>query len=122
MKILYAYFVAVMSVVVPQVVTAAERPPQFVAIAFDNCTENERWQEWTEFADEMSRDGQPVHFTFFVSGINYLSNTRKHLYQGPHQVRGSSRINFGGTQEEVRKRIAFINALHRQGHEIGSHA
>ena len=34
-----------------------ERPPQYVAIAFDNCTELERWQEWTDFAAEMNRGG-----------------------------------------------------------------
>src|SRR5690348_11213245 len=116
MKILYAYFVAFTCAVAPQVASAVERPPQFVAIAFDNCTENERWQEWTDFAAEMSRDGAPVRFTFFVSGINYLANARKHLYQGPHQARGYSRINFGGSPDEVRRRIGFINALHRQGH------
>jgi hypothetical protein len=113
---------AMIGAVVPQAASAVERPPQFVAIAFDNCTENERWQDWTDFAGEMNRDGERVRFTFFVSGINFLANAKKHLYQGPHQSRGASRINFGGTQDDVRKRIAFINALHRQGHEIGSHA
>jgi hypothetical protein len=63
-----------------------------------------------------------VHFTFFVSGINFLANAKKRIYQGPHQTRGASRINFGGTQDDVRQRIGFINALHRQGHEIASHA
>ena len=37
-------------VVGAQAAPAVERPPQFVAIAFDNCTENERWQDWTDFA------------------------------------------------------------------------
>lgn len=101
---------------------AVQRPPQFVAIAFDNCTELERWQEWSDFAAELNRDGERVRFTFFVSGINFLSNGKKHLYQGPHQSRGASRINFGGSAEDVRKRVAFMNAMHRDGHEIASHA
>jgi hypothetical protein len=105
-----------------QAETAVERPPQFVAIAFDNCTELDRWREWSDFAAELNRDGERVRFTFFVSGINFLSNAKKHLYQGPHQSRGASRINFGGSAEDVRQRVAFINALYRDGHEIASHA
>ncbi len=49
---------------------AVDRPPQFVAIAFDNCTEIERWQELSDLAGELNRDGERIHFTFFVSGIN----------------------------------------------------
>ncbi len=108
--------------VVAQAAHAVERPPQFIAIAFDNCTENERWQDWTDFAADMNRDGDKLRFTFFVSGINFLANAKKHVYQGPNQVRGASRVNFGGSQDDVRRRIGFINALHRQGHEIASHA
>lgn len=122
MKMFAALACFVTSVTVSHTALAVERPPQFVAIAFDNCTENERWQDWTDFAAEMNRDGERLRFTFFVSGINFLTNDRKHLYQGPNQARGASRINFGGTPEDVRRRVAFINALHRQGHEIASHA
>ena len=82
----------------------------------------ERWQDWADFAAELNRDGERVRFTFFVSGINFLSNAKKHLYQGPNQSRGASRINFGGSADDVRRRVAFINALHRDGHEIASHA
>jgi len=32
------------------------RPPQYVVMAFDNCTEIERWRELTEFAADMNRD------------------------------------------------------------------
>jgi hypothetical protein len=101
---------------------AVERPPQYVAIAFDNCTELDRWQDWSDFAAELNRGGERVRFTFFVSGINFLANGSRHVYQGPGQARGASRINFGGTAEDVRKRVAFMNALHRDGHEIASHA
>lgn len=101
---------------------AVERPPQYVAIAFDNCTELDRWQDWSDFAAELNRGGERVRFTFFVSGINFLANGNRHHYQGPGQPRGTSRINFGGSSEDVRKRVAFMNALHRDGHEIASHA
>lgn len=101
---------------------AVDRPPQFVAIAFDNCTELDRWQEWTDFAAELNRGGERIRFTFFVSGINFLANGNRHLYQAPGQPRGTSRINFGGSAEDVRRRVAFMNTLYRGGHEIASHA
>lgn len=99
-----------------------ERPPQFVVMAFDNCTELERWRELSEFAAEMNRDGTGVQFTFFVSGVNLLADVSRAVYEGPRQRRGYSPINFGGSVEDVRRRVEFMNALHRDGHEIASHA
>ena len=101
---------------------AVERPPQFVVFSFDNCTELERWQELSDFLDEMNKAGDRVHFTFFVSGINYLTNAKKNAYQAPGQGRGASNINFGGSPEDVQRRIGFINALKASGNDIGSHA
>jgi peptidoglycan/xylan/chitin deacetylase (PgdA/CDA1 family) len=99
-----------------------DRPPQFIVMAFDNCTELERWQELTDFAAELNKDGDRVHFTFFVSGSNFIADASRNIYEGPHQRRGYSRINFGGTSEQVRKRVEYVNALYRDGHEIASHA
>jgi len=101
---------------------AADRPPQYVAIAFDNCTELSRWQELSDFAKELNKDGDKIRFTFFVSGINYLANEKRAVYQGPHQARGYSMINFGGTPEDIEKRVAYMNELKARGHEIASHA
>jgi peptidoglycan/xylan/chitin deacetylase (PgdA/CDA1 family) len=98
------------------------RPPQFVAIAFDNCGEIERWREWRDFAAEMTASGKPLQLTFFVSGINFLAQANRAIYVPPQNPRGTSRINFGGSAEDVRERAALINALVAQGHEIGSHA
>jgi len=99
-----------------------DRPPQFVVMAFDNCTELERWQELSDFAAEMNRDGDRLHFTFFVSGINFLADAKRGLYEGPHQRRGYSRINFGGSADDVRRRVGYVNELRRSGHEVASHA
>jgi peptidoglycan/xylan/chitin deacetylase (PgdA/CDA1 family) len=99
-----------------------ERPPQFIVMAFDNCGELERWQELSDFAAEMNRDGDRVHFTFFVSAINFIADQNRAVYEGPRHRRGTSPINFGGSKDDVKQRIAFINALHRSGHEIASHA
>jgi peptidoglycan/xylan/chitin deacetylase (PgdA/CDA1 family) len=103
-------------------VRAVERPPQFVEIAFDNCTELERWKELTAFAAEMNKDGDRLHFTFFVSGVNFIADSNRNLYEAPGQPRGASRIGFGGSADDVRQRVDYINALYRGGHEIGSHA
>jgi len=99
-----------------------DRPPQFVVMAFDNCTELERWQELTDFAAEMNKDGDRVHFTFFISGINFIADASRRIYEGPHQPRGYSRISFGGSVDDIRRRVDYVNALHRSGHEIASHA
>lgn len=101
---------------------AVERPPQFVLMAFDNCTELKRWKELIDFAGAMNAGGERLHFTFFVSGINFLAADHRKLYQGPHNRRGTSNIYFGGTPEDVRRRVAYVNVVHRAGHEIASHA
>ena len=99
-----------------------ERPPQFVLMAFDNCSELERWRDLTEFAADMNKSGERLHFTFFVSGTNLIADASRMLYQAPRNRRGYSSINFGGSADDVAKRVEFINALHRAGHEIASHA
>jgi peptidoglycan/xylan/chitin deacetylase (PgdA/CDA1 family) len=101
---------------------AVERPPQFVEIAFDNCTELERWKELTAFAADMNKDGDRLHFTFFVSGVNFIADANRNLYQAPGHSRGASSIGFGGTPDEVRQRVDYMNAAYLSGHEIGSHA
>lgn len=101
---------------------AVDRPPQFVTMAFDNCTELERWQELSDFAAEMNKGGDRVHFTFFVSATNFIADASRNVYQGPRQPRGISRINFGGSAEDVRRRVDYINGLYASGHEIASHA
>jgi hypothetical protein len=103
-------------------VAQIERPPQFVMLAFDNCTELERWQDLGDFAAEMNSGGTRLHFTFFVSGVNFIEDANRSVYQGSGQRLGYSRINFGGSAEDVGKRVAYVNALYAQGHEIASHA
>ena len=87
---------------------AAERPPQFVAIAFDNCTELSRWRELAEFSARLNEKGETVHFTFFVSGVNFLTGEKRALYQAPHELRGHARIPFGAGKEEIAERIRAI--------------
>src|SRR5262249_59465585 len=112
-------FPALGLLIVPAVAPAlagVDRPPQFVVMAFDNCTELERWQELTDFAVEMNRDGNRLHFTFFISGINFIADANRNSYEGPHHPRGASRINFGGTPEQVRRRVDYVTDPHRTAH------
>jgi hypothetical protein len=120
LAVLHSVLIFVGFVSLAQAETA--RPPQFIAIAFDNCTELERWQEWSDFAAEMNRDGDRLHFTFFVSAVNFIAQPSRHVYEGPRQSRGTARIAFGGTPDDVKRRVVFANALHAAGHEIASHA
>ena len=70
----------------------------------------------------MNRDGDRLHFTFFVSGVNFIADANRRVYEGPRQPRGAARISFGGSPDEVRRRVDYVNALHAHGHEIASHA
>jgi len=66
----------------------------------------------------LNKDGERIHFTFFVSASNFIADTSRNIYEGPHQRCGYSRINFGGTPEQIRKRVDYVNALYRSGHEL----
>jgi len=98
------------------------RPPQFVVMAFDGGINVQRWQELADFSAAMQRDGKPVHFTIFVSGIAFVEDANRNVYQGPGQWRGHSGIGFGGKAEDMHKRIGLINAMYANGHDIASHA
>jgi hypothetical protein len=104
--------------------TIVRRPPQFVLMAFDNCTELDRWSDWNKFVKQRKHK---VRFTFFVSGTNFLSEHKRSIYQGPHHGPGEAIINFGGSVEDVRSRIDYVNGLYykknrKKGCEFGSHA
>ena len=98
---------------------AVDRPPQFVALAFDNCTELDRWNELEQF---LRAAGNQIHFTFFISGTNFLSEQARDKYQGPRQAVGRANIDFGGSPDDVRTRVGYINRLRDAGNEIASHA
>jgi hypothetical protein len=100
---------------------SVERPPQFVLMAFDNCTELDRWQNLTNFVNDTKMKNILLNFIFFVSAVNFLADEKKDRYKGPHHARGKSNIDFGGSPDDVRRRVAFMNDLHDMGSEIGSH-
>jgi hypothetical protein len=98
---------------------AVERPPQFVAISFDNCGELDRWRELSDFLEVA---GPKINFTFFVSGTNFLPYAQRHRYRAPGQATGQSNIGFGGNAADVRERLSLIKRLQERGDEIASHA
>lgn len=98
------------------------RPPQFIVMSFDNCTVLERWAEFRDFTAELDKAGTRVRFTYFVTGANFIGDAKRNIYQGPRHRRGYGTLEFGGTIDDVRARVALANAAHRQGHEIASHA
>lgn len=102
---------------------AAERPPQFVMLAFDNCQENQSWKQMSDFLDHMnSFQNGSVKFTFFLSAVGLLTDQARQSYVDPMGRVGKSNINFGGNDLSVVERIRWINKLHGEGNEIASHA
>lgn len=91
--------------------------PQYIAIAFDGSKSLEMWQQTLDFAANNN-----IHFTYFVSGVYFLTDENAGYYQGPRRNQGRSDIGFGGTAEDVAARIAFVRRAFREGHEIASHA
>lgn len=96
---------------------SAQRAPQYIAISFDGSKSLRVWQETLDFAQE-----HHIYFTFFVSGVYFLTDENRGYYNPPRRAVGRSDIGFGGTIEEIAARIAFVRRAFREGHEIASHA
>ena len=99
-----------------------KRPPQFMMFAFDNCTENERWQDLEAFSNRMRELDKELEFTFFLSGVNFIPDNKKMFYKGPNHAQGASNIGFGGSLEDIKTRSAYAYKLYSEGHELASHA
>jgi hypothetical protein len=97
-------------------ITPGELPPQFVLFSFDGAGSHEHWQRVLAAAEAVG-----AHVTGFLSGPYLLPHDRKQDYTGPGHAPGDSAIGFGGSIEEVRTRIADLNAAVAAGHEIGTH-
>jgi hypothetical protein len=93
-----------------------ERPPQFVIFSFDGAGSHEHWQRVLAKSKAVG-----AHVTGFLSGVYLLPRNRKDDYTAPGHDPGESAIGFGGSDEEVRTRIADLNAAIDAGHEIGTH-
>lgn len=98
-----------------------ERPPEFVMLAFDGSRSNQMWELTRNFSLKMKQQNKPVHFTYFISGVYWLTDNNKMLYKGPHHHQGRSDIGFGDDKATLTQRIAEANQAYEEGHEIGSH-
>jgi peptidoglycan/xylan/chitin deacetylase (PgdA/CDA1 family) len=98
-------------------VLAADKPPQFVALAFDGSYNLGFWAESRQFAKDHN-----LKFTYFISGVYYLTSADRGLYVEPQYGPGRSSIGFGGTPSEVQRRIEQTLLASQEGHEIASHA
>ncbi len=94
-----------------------DRPPQFVAFAFDGSYTNSVWQQ----SRKISRDRGNLHFTYFINPVYLLSKATRSVYKAPGGKNGSA-IGWGDNVEDITNRLDNINAAYNEGHEIASHA
>ncbi|RZS36992.1 polysaccharide deacetylase [Herbihabitans rhizosphaerae] len=93
-----------------------EKPPQFVLFSFDGAGSHSHWQRVLPLADRVN-----AKITGFLSGTYLLTDLQRTAYTGPGHPQGHTEIGFGGTEQEVRTRVADINEALERGHEIGTH-
>ena len=87
---------------------------QYVVISFDGSP--------GEALIEFSVRNPGIHFTFFLSGIRFVTTEygRVH-YQQPRRPKGRSNIGFGGGEAQVRAGKRRVLRALELGHEMGSH-
>ncbi len=98
------------------------RPPQLIALAFDGSHTLEKWRETVDFARRQRAKGRRFAFTYFISGVAFLADKDRGNYHAPGKKPGQSEIDFGGTYDDIARRIELANEAHRDGHELASHA
>lgn len=88
-----------------------------VNIAFDGSYSLSMWEDTLQVAKN-----NDVKFTYFIVGTHLLTNENRYLYINHRNQSGRSDVGFGGTKDEVEKRLLLIYQAFKDGHEIGSHA
>ena len=89
-----------------------------VVPTFDGSKDLDKWQEILDYAKK-----NDVKFTFFVSGVYFLTDAEKNKYVYPPDPskRGMSDIGFGGSSTEVARRKELVNESLKDGHDIECH-
>lgn len=99
------------------------RPLQFVVTGFDGGLNLSQWQKMRDFIHDMRLAKKPINFTYFVSGVYFLSDNNRHLYSPPKHSNGYSMIGFGeDNTKDIANRVDMMNAAFNEGQEIASHA
>lgn len=75
------------------------------------------WKRTTDFAEL-----ENIKFTYFISGVYFLSNADATFYDGPRVRPGRSAIGFGKEPSQVTARNSWVQAAFNAGHEMASHA
>jgi hypothetical protein len=94
---------------------------QIIVFAFDGSKSLDMWHDSLDFAQKMKADGKPIHFTYFLSGVYFLSYKNRLLYHPPNAPAGTSLIGFADGKSDIISRIGYVNRAQAEGHEIGSH-
>ena len=102
--------------------TAGFSDTQYVILSFDGSRSLEMWKETRQFAKDMTNQGKPVHFTYFINPIYLLTkDSALKLYQPPRERMGDSKIGYADSEQDVKDRVEQINLASSEGNEIGSH-
>ena len=95
---------------------------QYVLFSFDGSYAKDVWKETMAFAEDMRARQKPIDFTFYISGVYFVPQKNRAVYQAPREEAGRSAIGWGLSARDVADRIEVINQAIKAGHEIGSHA
>ena len=100
-----------------------DRPPQYVLLGFDGSSSIDVWRSTQKFSLEAEEAlNANVKFTYFISGVYFVSRQNKREYITPTKTPGSSAIGFSNTTEEIVTRLDEVNQAIEDGHEMASHA
>jgi hypothetical protein len=92
-----------------------QRPPQFVVVSFDGACRQSLFRHYLDLGRATG-----ARFTFFLSGLCIVPETKRTLYHPPHKPVGTSAIGFA-SPGHVPDRIALMTTAYDTGHEIGTH-
>ena len=95
--------------------------PQFVILAFDGSKSVEMMGETLDFEQKLQAEGKPLKFTYFINAAYFLTQNSASLYQAPGEPRGTTKIGFSNSAQDIAQRVAAFNKAFSLGNEIGSH-
>lgn len=93
-----------------------------MVVSFDGAGSVDLWEHWRSVARDTG-----ARFTFFVSGVYFLTAEHGSLYRPPGRAPGTSDIGFlpvpaGAVPSDYEAALlAQMSAGHEEGHEIASH-
>ncbi len=112
--------------VIPATISGTNRPPQLIMISFDGSGSTDLMRYWRNVGHETG-----ARFSFFLSGVYFLTKANSKLYRAPGHDAGASAIGFfqpGSTNKidrdsktDMYDMLVEWKAAHEEGHEIGTH-